>query len=363
VVQMHADAERQLALPWHGLGRGLPDESGFAFTGADGTLRVLLTGRQPFQVLIQHAPGPPSGPGGTAEEMEFPIAVAAGESVTLVAAVDLGAGLEEVECVEDDFLVRHFDGRIHLHRATDDGWEVELERGDPLQLGGLRDVPEEAPAGPPRFEAPAARIPRVDAPPPLDGTSAGFPTEAPLRLDRAEQFRRADDPWPGAEAFSARAHLAHDSTVLFVAVDVTAPGPWFRPAELPDPEWENENPDIHSDGLQVYVESHGFYGWLLVPVPDRAGVRVAGVRGTDGVPEMITGARWEPTPDGYSVSFAIDVPDLIQPDMHFDLYVNRKGEGRERRAGQLVWSGTRGTRLYLAGDRPIPGPLPRVTTQ
>ena len=362
VLQMHTEGEQQLALPWHGLGRVVPDEAGVTFIRPDGALRVLLTGRQPFQLLVRRAPGPPSGPGGTAEEIEFAVAVATGGSLTLVAAVDLGADLDEVECVEDDFLVRHADGRVHLHRATDDGWEVETEYGDPIRLGGLREEPEETAAEPPRFEAPAARIPRIPAAPPLDGTPAGFPAEAVLRLDRVEQFRRAEEPWPGAEAFSARAYLAHDGAALYVAVDVTAPEPWFRPADMPDPEWENENPDIHSDGLQVYVDAAGFYGWLLVPVADAPGVRVAGVPGTDGEPEMIADARWEPTSRGYGVTFAIEVPDLIQPDMHFDLCVNRKGATRERRWGQLVWSGARGSRLYLAGDRPVPGPLPRVVT-
>ncbi len=362
VLQLHGDGERVLALPWHGLGQMLADEAGLTVVGPEGTLRILLTGRQPFRVAIQQAPGPPSGTGGVAEDLDYAVAVASGESITLVAAVDLGAGLAEVECVEEDFLVRHADGRVDLHRASDDGWEVELERGDPVRLGGLVEPPEEEPPAPPRFEAPAARIPRVSTPPALDGTTAGFPAEPTLRLDREDQFRRAEDPWPGADTFSARAHLAHDGAVLYVAVDVTAPDPWFRPAAHPDPEWENENPDIHSDGIQLFVESNGTYGWLLVPVPDAPGVRVSGVRGTDGVPEMIVDARWEPTPTGYGVTFAVDVPGMVQPDLYLDLCVNRRGSGRERRGGQLVWSGARGARLYLAGDRPVPGPLPRVTT-
>ncbi len=361
VVQMHAEGDHQLALPWHGLGRVLPDEAGVTFEGIAGALRVCLSGRQPFRLLVQRAPGPPTAPG-TAEEMEYAVAVAEGETVTLVAAVDLGAGLEDVECVEDDFLVRHADGTIHLHRAHDAGWEIETGHGDPVVLGGLRDEPEEPAPEPERFEAPAAHIPRVGTPPPLDGTPAGFPADAVLRLEREEQFRRAEDPWPGADAFSARAYLAHDGAALYVAVDVTSPEPWFRPADLPDPEWENENPDIHSDGIQLYVDSLGFYGWLLVPVADGTTVRVAGVRGTDGHPGMIAGARWEPTATGYCVTFAVEVPDLVQPDMHLDLCVNRKGAGRERRWGQLVWSGARGSRLYLAGDRPVPAPLPRVVT-
>jgi hypothetical protein len=196
----------------------------------------------------------------------------------------------------------------------------------------------------------------------LDGSLAGFPPEPQLALDRADQFRRAEDPWAGADAFSARAHLAHDGSHLFVAVDVRCPAPWFRPADAPDPEWENESPDIHSDGLQLYLEPAGFYGWLLVPDPDDPSrVRVTPVRGSDAAPEMVTGGAWAPTPEGYRVTVAIDVPELLDSaDFGLDLYVNRKPEERERRSGQLIWSGARGLRLYLAGDQPLPGPLPRA---
>jgi hypothetical protein len=60
------------------------------------------------------------------------------------------------------------------------------------------------------------------------------------------------------------------------------------------------------------------------------------------------------------VSFDVNFPEPLTGDYGFDLYVNRGREDRERRTGQLVWSGARGTRLYLAGDRPLPGPLPRI---
>ena len=43
--------------------------------------------------------------------------------------------------------------------------------------------------------------------------------------------------------------------------------------------------------------------------------------------------------------------------------MNRILEGRERRTGQLVWSGAQGTRLYLAGDRPISHALPLVAAE
>ena len=51
---------------------------------------------------------------------------------------------------------------------------------------------------------------------------------------------------------------------------------------------------------------------------------------------------------------------LTAHDLRFDLCVNLMRRDRERRWGQLVWSGAKGTRLYLAGDRPVSDHIPRV---
>jgi len=102
--------------------------------------------------------------------------------------------------------------------------------------------------------------------------------------------------------------------------------------------------------------------WLIVPdADDPSRLRVSAVRGTDASPEMVRGA-WAPTGDGYRVTCAVELPDDLE-DFGFDLCVNRFREGRERRTGQLVWSGARGTRLYLAGDRPLAGRLPLVAVE
>lgn len=387
--------EREVALPWHGLGRVQVEEHGLTFASELGArLHAHLAARQPLRILLRRAPGPPDSHGG-APDLEFPVVLSSGEEVTLVACLDIGGGVEEVECVEDDFVVRLADGGVHVHRATEDGWEIERDRGDPIVLGGLaaadvvqeeRDseqaareraaaqlgmaarsygaivVPGIAPVGDRRPVA--ARCLPVEVPPPLDGTLAGFRAEAPLSLDQADQYRRAEDPWPGPSAFSARVWLNHDRSSLYVAVEVTQPTLCLRPPDAPDPEWENENPDIHSDGLQLYVETAGFYGWLVVPdATDTGRLRVSAVGLTDAAPEMVTGGAWSKTGSGYLVTLSLDVPELLERPFGFDLYVNRVGEGRVRRSGQLVWSGARGTRVYLAGDRALPGPLPLVALE
>jgi hypothetical protein len=349
-----------------------------------------MAGRQPFQVLLQRAPGPARADA-PAEELEFPVVAAQGDAVTLAACLDLGAGVEELECVAETYVVRLPGGRVHVHRPTDDGWMVELDRGDPVELGGVV-----AGGGEPgarsgeqgaeghelagiagqalglggwsgaalRSPLPAARlvVPRLETAPLLDGSLAGFPPGPALRLDTAEQFRRAEEPWGGPEDFSARAWLVHDGGQLYVAVEVTTRAPVFRPSDAADPEWENESPDIHSDGVQLYLEATGFYGWLIVPVAeDPSRLRVTAVRGTDAATEMVTAGAWAPMEHGYRLSFAVDVPDLLEGEFGLDLAVNRMHPGRERRSGQLIWSGARGQRLYLAGDRPADDVLPRVT--
>src|SRR5207244_1443319 len=97
-----------------------------------------------------------------------------------------------------------------------------------------------------------------------EGTLVVLPRGTAVALETAEQFRRAEAPYEGPSVFSARATLSVLEEILHVDVDVTAPDPWFRPGGAPNPEWENENPDIHSDGLQVYVDNAGFFGWLIV---------------------------------------------------------------------------------------------------
>ncbi|MBI1723093.1 MAG: heparinase II/III family protein [Gemmatimonadetes bacterium] len=388
VLQMGSEAgERTLALPWHGLGRATADEHGMRFDRAEGELRVYVTGRQPFQIQMASAPGPPVGASGaTPPDLAFPVVVSTAEEVTLVACLDLSGKVAEIECVESDYLVRLASDQLHTHRPTETGWSIDLGHGDPIELGGLREpaggelgvpaasqlttasifgdaVRPRRPDGAEK-EEPAATCYRIDEPPALDGTLDGFRLEPSLAIDQAHQFRRAEEPWQGPERFAAHAYLNTDGERLYLGIDVTAPDPVFRPGDAPDPELENENPDIHSDGLQVYVETTMFYGWLIVPdAEDRSRVRVSAVRGTDAEPEMVVEGAWMRTPRGYRVTLAIETPDEELREFGFDVYVNRARHGRERRVGQLIWSGARGARLYLAGDRPMPGPLPRVRVQ
>ncbi len=71
---------------------------------------------------------------------------------------------------------------------------------------------------------------------------------------------------------------------------------------------------------------------------------------------MVTGA-WSTADVGYSVTLALSLPgwELRQSGdrIAFDLLVNEMLPDRERRSGQLVWSGGSGW-VWLRGDRQDP---------
>jgi hypothetical protein len=112
---------------------------------------------------------------------------------------------------------------------------------------------------------------RVAAPPPLDGSCDGFDTSEPLRLELEDQYRRSEEPYSGAEDFSATAYAAWDDDALYVAVEVVKPDLCFRSGNTPPLRLDNEPDDTHSDGVQVYFardEGRGTRdGWSRIPRP------------------------------------------------------------------------------------------------
>jgi hypothetical protein len=95
----------------------------------------------------------------------------------------------------------------------------------------------------------------------------------------------------------------------------------------------------------------------VLVVPDKDGeVRVRPVRDTAASAGEVQGA-WSGTRSGYRITLAVapsfwdDVRAARTVD--FDLLVNEMRSGRERRAGQLVWSGGGGW-IWLRGDRQAP---------
>jgi hypothetical protein len=70
---------------------------------------------------------------------------------------------------------------------------------------------------------------------------------------------------------------------------------------------------------------------------------------------MAAGA-WQSTETGYALTLRLELPEWSPrggDQIGFDLLVNEMHPGRQRRAGQLVWSGGGGW-VYLRGDRQSP---------
>ena len=201
---------------------------------------------------------------------------------------------------------------------------------------------------------------RVPGAPALDGTPDGFDLSEPLRLDAEDQYRRAEEPYVGPAQLSALACAAWDEEALYLAIEVTKPDLCFRLAGAPPLRLDNEPDDIHADGVQVYLrdgDSATTFGYLVVPEPgDAHRVRALGAGDTPGDPRGVRGS-WRETESGYRITVGITWPSAFRPHfggrIGFDLIVNEMLPGRERRAGQLVWSGGDGW-VWLQGDRQAP---------
>jgi hypothetical protein len=243
-------------------------------------------------------------------------------------------------------------GGVRRYRFPDAGLVVE-DGSARIALGGLRPAPRkrkpllEQKTGP---EAEAV-APHLMDPPALDGTLDGFDTSEPLTLDTALQYRRSEEPYD-PELLSAQAWVNRDEQAVYVAVEVRKPELLFRAADAPPLDLDNEPEDINSDGMQVYLSHEDVtLNFLVAPVPD-AGLHIRPL--TDQADAAAVRGAWSPTGDGYLLTVAIESPELgalpAGARMAFDLLVNEMRPDRQRRAGQLVWSGAGGW-VYLRGDR------------
>ncbi|MEJ7810445.1 MAG: hypothetical protein WKG32_08570, partial [Gemmatimonadaceae bacterium] len=132
----------------------------------------------------------------------------------------------------------------------------------------------------------------------------------------------------------------------------------FRAADAPDPAFDNEHPDIHSDGVQLHLATPGWdspAAWLAVPAAPSPAVRLRSVEGSRR--DVPVSASWTLVTGGFAVRFSVPLSALGPgPDHHFsaDVLINDMSPDRERRRGQLVLSGGAGDFVYLQGDRQSP---------
>jgi len=260
-------------------------------------------------------------------------------------------------------------GRV-THRQSSEGWEIDAGSSSVSLRGLRRELPTGVLAVPAvgrdlyKYTPPVATAFHVAEPPPLDGGLAGFVIDEPLVLDHEDQYRRTEEPYPGHEAFSARAWLAWDETALYVAVQVSKDDLAFPVPDTAPLHLDNEADLIHCDGLQLYLQlgDQRPCGWLVVPDPASSALQVRGVAGTAGETVRVRGG-WRRVETGYQVTLALAVPAWPpgpgDEPPGFDLIVNEMRPGRLRRLGQLVWTGGGGW-AYLRGDRQDPARFGRI---
>jgi hypothetical protein len=373
VVELTAAGVRTLELPWHFTGE-VELASGGSWSAAPGELasefvsdveRLVPAGTGPVQLRAQsdaarltaHLLVPEllraSGPGlpGSGQRQQFYVARARGRALRLVTVLEPGGGfVREVRHEADVIEVRTTDG-VETHRIGAAAWSVDAPSWSGTLRGARDPVPDVAPIlelePPERARGTAFRL---EPPPPLDGTAAGFDAAEPLLLDLEDQYRRSEEAYAGPDDFAGQALVGWDDDALYVCVDVVKQDLVFRPPDAPPLGLDNETDDIHSDGLQVYLgqpEDQGerASGVLLVPEPG-GGLRVS--------PREAVRGSWRETETGYCVTFAFPWPAWLQPhvgdSIRFDLIINEMLPDRQRRAGQLAWSGGNGW-VWLRGDR------------
>ena len=376
VTTYAADTPQRLDLPWHLAGdtsletegrwesADLDLESEFAHSaerfvpGQAGVviLRGVSEGKA-CRILLDLegelwravAPGPPG-----AGEQGFFLVRGQGAMVRLVAVIDLTGRVTGVERAGDVIMVTH--ASTDRHSPLIEGWQVE-SGGEIIRLAGtIRPAARPEPIlTRERADRPEATAPYLEDRPALDGTEAGFDLSEPLALDTELQYRRSEDPWVDADSFSATGWVNWNDDELYCMVDVIKADPWFRSPSAPPLNLDNEADDIHSDGLQFHLKHGGqLLEFLIVPEADSKALRVSAAGARLGNPDMVTGA-WSMTPEGYRITLGIRHGwqlDAREP-IEFDLLVNEMRPDRQRRAGQLVWSGGSGW-VYLRGDRQDP---------
>ena len=375
VTQFDTNQATQLDLPWHLAGDdtivNVGDWNPVSFTSefvanaeqfapgaaesvvvasqsGEATLRVWFAGDG--ELLRAVGPGLP----GRGNRRRFLLRRAEGNSAFFVTALDLAGGVTGLEFKGGAVEIREGDLTTTIQWSPTEA--IIVSGVTRITLGGARPLPI-----PPvsfvrdRPMVTAGHATWIDAPPALDGSLAGFDCSAPLLLDEEHHYFRSEAPYPGAEVFSATAHVNWADDDLYLAVDVTKNGVAIRSADAAPLNLDNEPDDINADGIQFYWRGPDkiVHGWIVTLVADGA-LATRSLGPVDDAP--ITGA-WRATPTGYRLTVRAPCPHLVAlrrtERLGFDVLINEMQEDRIRRAGQLIWSGGPGW-VYLRGDRHNP---------
>ena len=289
-------------------------------------------------------PGPPGS-----DERSFALVRVSAAAGSITSVWSWSPAVTGLAMTGGALVVHRGDRERHEHARRPNGWSVTLHSGNArssIDLGGLRrtaDAPEDTPRRRPVPRTAPFRV-RVG--------------QTPLRFELGEQaYRQSEDSWEEAGKPTAVVTVGATDRQFFVEVSVQKPDVVLRPPNAPDPALDNEHPDIHSDGVQLYLLGPGwqhFAGWLAVPESPAPRVRTHVIDGARA--DVPITAEWRPESRGYGMRFAIPLSTLgaqRESPIAIDLVVNEMARDRTRRRGQLVLSGGGGW-IYLQGDRQSP---------
>jgi len=317
---------------------------------------AVIRRRHGERLLVAKRPGPPDDQFADGQPMAFLVRRARGSGRWVQCFGTSHDSPSRLTDEGDTFVVKYDDETIEKIALKEEICRVVDRAGTPHKLRGARLRPEWAQA--PKIRPRTVFCPTLAKMPSLHDWESALHKSVVVRLGAAH-YRRSESPYGAGRPFSARAAVFAVGNELCFGVRVTKKNLTFRKADALDPGFDNETPDIHSDGVQCYVgagegrEGEAWRGYLLVPDPDSESVRISAVLGTHSDPSDVT-ASWVRTSDGYSMLVAIDLGVQVERGFRIpvNVVVNEMYANRERRAGQLALSG--GGWVYLKGDREHP---------
>lgn len=358
VVEVEVPTEVSIDLPVHPLG-GLPmDVPGGELVEIGGLPRrfPMLKGRSAELIMVDRAgevllaasaPGPPTLQLAAGPPLSYLIRRAAGPGRWVHLYASHGA---HVRSVTDDgrrLRVDMADGATVEMQVTAEAAVIWCGGREAVELRGIRPRPS-FPAPAMTGSTPHMQCPVLRALPRLPEWQAALPSSAVHRLGTAH-YRRSEADGPGK--FTATVAVFVVASSLCFAVDVSKSELSFRDRDAPDPRWDNEHPDVHSDGIQCFHDVGGWSGYLAVPDGVSDAMRIRSVRGTAGDASRVSGT-WCRTPSGYAALVVVELDWALHPSdtLRVNVVVNEMYGHRRRRAGQLALSGGGGW-VYLRGDR------------
>ncbi len=376
IVEVRADSSTEIELPIHPVdgvdieldgaravtqfaGYGVPSEvfrparevtSSGGMSFANKWFKMHLAPRPDERVLLVEAPGPPSPDFADGLPTPFVLRRASGSGQWVQCYTSVSVPVERIEIKGGDVFVVYEDASRDRIRVRPRACSIAVAGGDTRRMSGARARPPEKPRTVPR----PRRIwcPVLERIPTAATWRDVVPSAAVMELGPGH-YRRSETPHGARGRFDALVAVATHGSDFWFIVDVAKPSLAFRSASAPDPRLDNEMPDIHSDGVQCYIDWRGWTGFVLVPDPTSHRVRITPVDGARGDPTTIE-ADWCRTERGYTLVSRVALDRVLEPGetVFVNVVVNEYYADRQRRSGQLALSG--GGWVYLRGDREDP---------